>query len=238
MTKPAKTATATPTKSSATSGVRKSTAAKSSAQGAESSSPPKARPVRGAAKSHADSTSDTTTETQQSPEAPSTPVATEQPPDTASNASDSSDESSPTGGPPDLGESARIVSVAKVGPFTEVAFVVMPIEAAKQFIETDKAPASIAVTNVLADIDQIRQSDPALADSGLAATAFAMALELENPYNSATSKSMCARALMDALNRLRELCPPEEKRDDLDDLASRRADRLSGRSDAEVVVCT
>lgn len=66
-----------------------------------------------------------------------------------------------------------------------------------------------------------------LAGSGWAASAMALAAEIDAP-NSATSKSMCARALLDTLNRLRELCPAREESDTLDDLASRRAARLTG----------
>ena len=65
-----------------------------------------------------------------------------------------------------------------------------------------------------------------LATSGLAALCLALAREIDNP-NSATSKSMCARALLDAQIILRELTPTEEEQDDLDDLAARRSARLS-----------
>src|ERR1017187_1307213 len=71
-----------------------------------------------------------------------------------------------------------------------------------------------------------------LADSALAAACLAMARELDSPINSATSKSMCAKALLDILNRLHELIPADEERDDLDDLATRRAARLAGGATA------
>lgn len=54
-----------------------------------------------------------------------------------------------------------------------------------------------------------------------------MAYEIENPFNSATSKSMCAKALLETLDTLRELSPPAEEGDALDELASRRAVRLA-----------
>jgi hypothetical protein len=87
------------------------------------------------------------------------------------------------------------------------------------------------------DLAEIRKQDPALADSTLAAVALSMARELDNPYNSATSKSMCAGKLQDVMDRLRELAPPLKKGDTVDDLAnrrrSRRADaaRLAGTAD-------
>lgn len=65
-----------------------------------------------------------------------------------------------------------------------------------------------------------------LADSALGASALALARELDEPGNSATSKSNCAKALIETLDRLRELAPPpEEARDQLDDLSARRAAR-------------
>lgn len=70
--------------------------------------------------------------------------------------------------------------------------------------------------------------DDALAESALAAAALALARELDDPSNSATSKSMCARALLDTLNRLRELAPEDEEEDGVDELRARRAARLAG----------
>lgn len=67
-----------------------------------------------------------------------------------------------------------------------------------------------------------------MSKSGLAALALTLAREVDSPGNSATSKSMCARVLFDALERLRELAPVEEKADGLDDLVARRAARLAG----------
>lgn len=67
-----------------------------------------------------------------------------------------------------------------------------------------------------------------VADSGLAAVALALAAELDAPKNSATSKSMCAGQLRDALRDLRALAPPKRERDELDDLRIRHASRRSG----------
>ena len=74
------------------------------------------------------------------------------------------------------------------------------------------------------DLDRLRKRDPLLAESALAATALALAAEIDGA-NSATSKSMCATALQKALERLAELAPPERERDGLDDLSARRAKR-------------
>lgn len=72
----------------------------------------------------------------------------------------------------------------------------------------------------------LKQLPPDLANCTLAASALALAIELDDPANSATSKSMCARALLETLDRLRELVPPQQETDALDALAERRALRL------------
>mgnify|MGYP003406300884 CR=1 FL=1 len=68
--------------------------------------------------------------------------------------------------------------------------------------------------------------------SALAATALMLARELDNAGNSATSKSMCARVLVDVFDRLEALVPENEETDSLDDLSARRAARLAGGSAA------
>jgi hypothetical protein len=83
-----------------------------------------------------------------------------------------------------------------------------------------------------ADIALIAATDPRLAASGLAATALALSRELDAPSNSATSKSMCAKALMDALDQLRTLTPAEEDHDKVDDLAKQREARRARVADA------
>lgn len=57
--------------------------------------------------------------------------------------------------------------------------------------------------------------------AAIVASAVALARELDEK-NSATSKSMCARALREAMDRLRELAPPKQRADALDDLKARR----------------
>lgn len=80
---------------------------------------------------------------------------------------------------------------------------------------------------IVRDLEDIASRSPELSRSGLAMTALALAREMDSE-SSATSKSMCATALVNVMGRLRELAPPDEKRDGLDDLASRRAARLAG----------
>jgi hypothetical protein len=72
-----------------------------------------------------------------------------------------------------------------------------------------------------------------LGSGALAASALALAAELDDPDNSATSKSMCAKALLDLMNRLRDLAPPQRERDAIDDLAERRARRRAGVADTQ-----
>lgn len=75
------------------------------------------------------------------------------------------------------------------------------------------------------DLEELERRLEGIGESGLAATALTLARELDKPKNSATSKSMCAKALREVMDRLLELVPPEEEKDDLDDLAARRAQR-------------
>jgi hypothetical protein len=67
-----------------------------------------------------------------------------------------------------------------------------------------------------------------VSQSGLAAMALTMAGILDDPKNSATSRSMCAKALQDALRELRALAPAKRERDELDELRTRHASRRSG----------
>jgi hypothetical protein len=71
------------------------------------------------------------------------------------------------------------------------------------------------------DLAAIAVRDQALATSGLATVARALAREIDDRDNSATSKSMCAKALQDILAQLSELAPPEEARDGVDEIIER-----------------
>jgi hypothetical protein len=78
---------------------------------------------------------------------------------------------------------------------------------------------------VKGDIARFAAADPALAKSGLAASAIALAREIDDPNNSATSKSMCAGKLLDALDRLRELAPPAREETELERRRRERSER-------------
>jgi hypothetical protein len=122
---------------------------------------------------------------------------------------------------------ARVVSV--FGPFNNHVLIEMPASVAKtMFPEPFAASARTSVIEAaMHDMEAIRMRDAELADSALAASAVALAYEIENPYNSATSKSMCARELRDTMDRLVQLAPQAKPKDRVDDLAKRREDRRS-----------
>lgn len=125
---------------------------------------------------------------------------------------------------------ARVVSV--FGAFNSRVLVEMSAEAAQpMFPEPFSESGRLAVVEAAErEVAAIRQRDPGLADSALAASAVALAYEIANPYNSATSKSMCAREMRDTLDRLRELAPEEDHADSLDELKQRRAERQAKAS--------
>jgi hypothetical protein len=85
-------------------------------------------------------------------------------------------------------------------------------------------PDMSVVASVQRDIEALAKREARLGSSGLAALALALAREMD-AKNSATSKSMCARALAETLERLEALAPVEEISDALDDLAARRTKR-------------
>lgn len=83
------------------------------------------------------------------------------------------------------------------------------------------------VAAVTRDLAAIGRRDAELGCGALASLALAMAAEIDEPGNSATSKSMCARVLADTLERLAVLAPVEEGGDRIDELGDKRAKRLS-----------
>lgn len=70
-----------------------------------------------------------------------------------------------------------------------------------------------------------------VADSALAATALALAAEIDGA-NSATSKSMCARELRETMALLREQAPPAVVADRIDEVKSAR-ERRRRRAEAQ-----
>lgn len=81
------------------------------------------------------------------------------------------------------------------------------------------------VESLEAELREIGKRDDRLSGGPLAATAFALARELDDPGTSATARAACAKALVDVLDRLRELAPEEVAGDTLDELTSRREKR-------------
>lgn len=119
----------------------------------------------------------------------------------------------------------RVLSV--FGPFNAQTLVMMPTELAHEVWPDGIASAARpdVVEAVERELEEIRRRRGAEYDSALAATALAMAFELQDPFNSATSKSMCAKALSEAMRELHALAPPQKETDGVDDLATRRAER-------------
>lgn len=107
--------------------------------------------------------------------------------------------------------------------------------AAKQTRKRKRAAKPKPLTTVDAvkrDLTAIGKRDAELARSGLAASALALAREIDEKANSATSKSNCARAMLETLDRLRALAPTEKESDRVDDLSARRAARRKGKAAA------
>lgn len=78
---------------------------------------------------------------------------------------------------------------------------------------------------VRSDLKRINDRSPDIATSGLAATAVALAQSIDHPRTSPTARSMCAKALMDALETLNAQTPEEARSDAVDELTRRRAER-------------
>lgn len=77
---------------------------------------------------------------------------------------------------------------------------------------------------VKAELDVLERRKPGLGTGALAASAMALAASVDRP-DSTTSQAMCSKELRDTLAALYAMAPAEELRDDLDDLAMRRAAR-------------
>ena len=137
--------------------------------------------------------------------------------------------SAPTGTEEDERPGAIVVSV--FGPFDSHALVMMTADRARALVG-DAGLASARPARLLnavgSELERLRKSAPDLADGALAASALAMAMEIEHPFNSATSKAACQARLAEALKELRELAPAEEAMDGIDQLAAKRAARRAG----------
>lgn len=84
-----------------------------------------------------------------------------------------------------------------------------------------KTPEAGVLGAVNRDLRQLALRDAALADSALAESARALARKLDDPETSATAAAACAKALREALDRLRELAPAVEETDWLSELQGR-----------------
>lgn len=124
-------------------------------------------------------------------------------------------------------EEARVVSV--FGAFSSRVLIELPAAVALRAI--DQPLQNLRRTNVIEaverDLQAIRELAPEVADSAVAATTVQLAYELEHPYNSATSKSMCARSLIQAIEHLLELVPEGEGKED--DPLAQLAQRLNAK---------
>jgi len=87
-----------------------------------------------------------------------------------------------------------------------------------------RGPVELAVRR---DLAQLAKRDPALADSGLAHSAISLAAGMDDLRNSLTSRSMAARALREALDRLIDLAPPPSNADKIDALEASAAAKLN-----------
>ena len=94
--------------------------------------------------------------------------------------------------------------------------------AAGQQASSEASPGAGSVeAAVAADLARLKVKGA----DGIAATALILARRIDAGM-SATAFSMCAGRLIEALDRLRELAPPDEETDDLDELSARRTARL------------
>lgn len=123
-------------------------------------------------------------------------------------------------------ERGRVLSV--FGPFNALTLVQIPTELALDVFPDGLAVAARPdlVAAVERELAEIRERSGATSDSALAATALVMAYEIQDPYNSATSKAMCAKAMAETMRDLRAACPPSEQEDRVDEIAKRRKRRL------------
>lgn len=75
------------------------------------------------------------------------------------------------------------------------------------------------------DLERVRERDPDLAESSMAATALALARRIDDPGSSTTSISLAAGTLFAHMERLRELSPPAARSDSIDQLGKVREKR-------------
>lgn len=105
--------------------------------------------------------------------------------------------------------------------------ITVPAKAKKSELEALLGPvdALTVAAAVQRDLDALGKRAPGLPLTALAASALELARQMDDPTNSATSKSMCAKALSETLDRLDDLAPAVKEGDRVDELADRRASR-------------
>lgn len=116
---------------------------------------------------------------------------------------------------------ARVVSVG--GAFNSRTLVEMPTELAGELF--DGLPTSCPDEVVGAVRGDLAKMPDEIAASGMAMVALALARELQDPFNSATSKALCAARVTEILGELQRLAPPKQEADGIDRIAAQRKKR-------------
>jgi hypothetical protein len=126
---------------------------------------------------------------------------------------------------PDLFEfGARVLRV-----HGEIVVLTLPRDLAEYLFKAPLRHGGVVTASEAAerDIGKIRQRDRVVADSAIAATVVSMAREVDDPFNSATSKAQCAKELRQGYERLLEQSPPPAPEEsDLERLRRKRATRV------------
>lgn len=128
---------------------------------------------------------------------------------------------------------ARVVSV--FGPFKNRVLIEMDAERAMEMFPDGLGDArpSRMIDATEGEIESWRTVAPKVAASAYAAAAVAMAYEVEDPYNGATSKAYCAKELRETMTLLRGMLPVEKKNDGVNDIERKREERLAAARNAE-----
>ena len=82
------------------------------------------------------------------------------------------------------------------------------------------------------ELERIKGLDERLSESPLAMMAVELARQLDGE-NSATSKSLCVKALKECLDALEARAPAERAKDGIDELKSRREEKPARRARAQ-----
>lgn len=119
----------------------------------------------------------------------------------------------------------RVLSITRGGR----TVVVLPKKVAEHLFPAGLAESGLTdvIDGVNADLEKIAERDKKLATGGLAGSARVIAYELANPFRGGYDKAALAGRLREALDRLLELVPPEEKKGALHAIRGGRSDRLS-----------